>query len=152
MAFLVKPASWIAGSPVSICMADTSMNPATDGKTPHYMIRLAFRGRTDTASGLGYMFPAAYFSTGEHAERFGMCLWATRHRNVVALHVFPPVSGRALAPDGWSIAEPIHIDCGDAAGRRVPAIVVAPGGLMWLQEASHRVRNVLRVGVRRAGV
>jgi hypothetical protein len=132
-------------------MADTPMNLATDTKTPHYMVRLAFRVRSDTDSDLGYMFPAAYFATGEHAERFGMCLWATRHRNVVALHVFPPVSGRSLAPDGWSIAEPVHVDCGALLRRRVPAIVVAPGGAMWLQEASHRVRAMLRVGARRGG-
>jgi hypothetical protein len=136
-------------------MADSPMNPATDTKTPHYMVRLAFRGRADAPSGIGYMFPAAYFATGEHAERFGMCLWATRHRNAVALHVFPPVSGRELAPDGWSIAEPLHVDCGALLRRRVPAIVVAPGGMMWLQEATHRVRAVravLRVGARHAGV
>jgi hypothetical protein len=133
-------------------MADTPTNPATDTKTPHYMVRLAFRVRADTVSDLGYMFPAAYFATGEHAERFGMCLWATRHRNVVALHVFPPVSGRSLAPDGWSIAEPVHVDCGALPRRRMPAIVVAPGGAMWLQEASHRVRAMVRAGVRRAGV
>lgn len=114
------------------------MSPAADPKAPHYMIRLAFRARPDTVSHLGYLFPAAYFRTGEHAEHFGMCLWATRHRNVVALHVYPPVSGRTLAPDGWSIAEPVHVDCGTVP-RRVPAIVVAPGGTMWLQEASHRV-------------
>lgn len=117
------------------------MTPATDPKAPHYMIRLAFRARPDTVSHLGYLFPAAYFQTGEHAERFGMCLWATRHRNVVALHVYPPVSGRTLAPDGWSIAEPIHMDCGTMP-RQVPAIVVEPGGTMWLQEASLRVSGV----------
>lgn len=126
-----------------IVMADTTMTPATtpatDPKTPRYTVRLAFRIRANTVSRLGYLFPAAYFSTGEQAERFGMCLWATRHRNVVALHVFPPVSGRSLAPDGWSIAEVVHVDCGTMPRRRVPAIVVAPGGAMWLQEASHRV-------------
>jgi hypothetical protein len=62
----------------------------------------------------------------------------------VALHVFPPVGGRPLAADGWSIAEPPHVDCGAAPGRGVPAIVVAPGGAMWLQEASGSV------GLRRA--
>jgi len=143
-------------------MADTPMNlvtdatdatnttDSTDTKTPHYMVRLAFRVRPDAVSDLGYLFPAACFATGEHAERFGMCLWATRHRNVVALHVFPPISGRSLAPDGWSIAEPVHVDCGASPGARVPAIVVAPGGAMWLQEASHRVRAMLRVVHRRA--
>ena len=121
-----------------ICMAAITMTPATHAKTPHYMVRLAFRVQSDTTSRtghLGYLFPAAYFATGEHAERFGMCLWATRHRNVVALHVFPPISGRSLAPDGWSIAEPVHVDCGSLQRRRVPAIAVAPGGAMWLQEA-----------------
>ncbi|MBS2550597.1 hypothetical protein KGQ19_27365 [Catenulispora sp. NL8] len=71
-------------------MADTTMTPSADPKAPHYMVRLAFRARPDTVSHLGYLFPAAYFGSGEHAERFGMCLWATRHRNVVALHVYPP--------------------------------------------------------------
>ena len=133
-----------------ICMADTSMNPATDAtdtadsadsadpktpKAPRYMIRLAFRVRADPASRFGYLFPAAYFSTGEHAEQFGMCLWATRHRDVVALHLFPPVRGRSLAPDGWSIGEPVHVDCRTLPSRRVPAIAVAPGGRMWVQEA-----------------
>lgn len=116
------------------------MTPATDAKAPRYMVRLAFRVRPGTVSHFGYLFPAAYFPTGEHAERFGMCLWATRHRNVVALHVFPPVSGRSLAPDGWSIAEPLHIDCGSLQRRRVPAIAVAPGGTMWLQEADAATR------------
>ncbi|MEZ0112037.1 hypothetical protein ABH920_006056 [Catenulispora sp. EB89] len=115
------------------------MIPAADAKTTWYTVRLAFRVRANTVSRLGYLFPAAYFHTGEQAERFGMCLWATRHRNVVALHVFPPISGRSLAPDGWSIAEVVHVDCGTMPRRRVPAIVVAPGGAMWLQEASHRV-------------
>ena len=111
--------------------------PATNPYTTGYMIRLAFRLSRDTTSHLGFLFPAACFPTGEHAERFGMCLWTRRHRNVVALHVFPPVSNRSLAPDGWSIAEPIHVDCGNLPQRGVPAIVVAPGGRMWLQEASH---------------
>lgn len=99
------------------------------------MVRLAFRVRADTVPRIGYLFPAAYFSTGEHAERFGMCLWATRHRDVVALHVYPPVNGRSLAADGWSIAEPVHVDCGSLPRRRVPAIAVAPGGAMWWQGA-----------------
>lgn len=104
------------------------------------MVRLAFRVRGNAVSRFGYLFPAAYFSTGEHAERFGMCLWATRHREAVALHVFPPVSGRKLAPDGWSIAEPVHVDCGSLLRRHVPAIAVAQGGAMWLQEASASTR------------
>jgi hypothetical protein len=121
-------------------MADSTMTPATSPKAPRYMVRLAFRVRTDTVPRFGYLFPAAYFASGEHAERFGMCLWATRHRNVVALHVFPPVSGRSLAPDGWSIAEPVHVDCGSLPRRRVPAIAVTPGGGMWLQDAGAPAR------------
>lgn len=119
------------------------MTPATNPRTPkapRYMVRLAFRVRAESDSRFGYLFPAAYFATGEHAERFGMCLWAARHRDAVALHVFPPVSGRRLAPDGWSIAEPVHVDCGSLLRRRVPAIAVAPGGAMWLQEAGASTR------------
>jgi len=118
------------------------MTPETSPKAPRYMVRLAFRAgagsHPGTVSHLGYLFPAACFPTGEHAEWFGMCLWTTRHRNVVALHVYPPISGRELAPDGWSIAEPLHVDCAALPRRHVvPAVVVAPGGKMWLQEASH---------------
>lgn len=122
-------------------MADIMMTPETNPRAKHYMVRLAFRADAKagptTVSHVGYLFPAAYFPTGEHAEWFGMCLWTTRHRNVVALHVYPPISGRDLAPDGWSIAEPLHVDCAALPQRRMPAVVVAPGGKMWLQEASH---------------
>jgi hypothetical protein len=91
-----------------------------------FLVRLELHVRDSGARRLGYLYPARRFASGEHAEQFGMCLWSTRHRDAVAVHVFPPVDDRALAPDGWSIAEPIHVDCGELSGLVVPAVTVVP--------------------------
>ena len=91
-----------------------------------FLLRLELRLRDGDACRLGYLYPARRFARGEQAEQFGMCLWSTRHRDAVAVHVFPPVGDRRLAPDGWSIAEPIHVDCGEPSRWDVPAVTVVP--------------------------
>lgn len=92
----------------------------------HFQVRLVLHLTTTETCRLGYLYPAKHFTTGEHAERFGMCLWTSQQREAVAVHVFPPVDDRRLAPDGWSIAEPIHVDCTRVPTRDVPAVTVMP--------------------------
>jgi hypothetical protein len=104
-----------------------------------FAVRLVFEVGGDSARRrVGYLYPATGFAVGEQAERYGVCLWAARHRNVVAVQVFPPVAGRAVSPDGWSIAEPVHVDCRSVERGPVVA-VVSTGDAAWWQDASVRV-------------
>lgn len=93
-----------------------------------FLVRLELQVRDSGGYRLGYLYPAKRFADGQRAEQFGMCLWSTRHRDAVAVHVFPPVGDRRLAADGWSIAEPIHMDCGELSRQVVPAVTVVPAG------------------------
>src|SRR5262249_40212056 len=92
----------------------------------HFQVRLVLHLRTTDTCRLGYLYPAMHFPTGEHAERFGMCLWTSQQRDAVAVHVFPPVHDRRLAPDGWSVAQPIHVEWRNVPSRDVPVVTVVP--------------------------